>query len=71
VTSDIIMAGFGGQGILMIGTCFPSPRWKRETRHLLPGVRGGDARRDGELHGVVSDEEIGSPWSDARRDFSS
>jgi len=62
MTSDIIMAGFGGQGILMIGnllaiaamaegknvTCFPSYGVE---------MRGGTAN----CTVIVSDEEIGSP----------
>jgi len=62
MTSDIIMAGFGGQGILMIGNLLAvtaMEEGKNVTYFPAYGVemRGGTAN----CTVVVSDEEIGSP----------
>jgi 2-oxoglutarate ferredoxin oxidoreductase subunit gamma len=62
VTSDIIMAGFGGQGILMIGNLLAlaaMEEGKNVTYFPAYGVemRGGTAN----CTVVISDEEIGSP----------
>jgi len=62
VTGDIIMAGFGGQGILMIGNLLAlaaMEEGKNVTYFPAYGVemRGGTAN----CTVVISDEEIGSP----------
>ncbi len=62
MTGDIIMAGFGGQGILMIGNLLAvaaMEEGKNVTYFPAYGVemRGGTAN----CTVVVSDEEIGSP----------
>jgi 2-oxoglutarate ferredoxin oxidoreductase subunit gamma len=62
MTSDIIMAGFGGQGILMIGNLLAlaaMEEGKNVTYFPAYGVemRGGTAN----CTVVISDEEIGSP----------
>ena len=62
MTSDVVMAGFGGQGILMIGNLLAlaaMEEGKQVTYFPAYGVemRGGTAN----CTVVVSDEEIGSP----------
>jgi 2-oxoglutarate ferredoxin oxidoreductase subunit gamma len=62
MTSDIVMAGFGGQGILMIGNLLAlaaMEEGKNVTYFPAYGVemRGGTAN----CTVVVSDEEVGSP----------
>jgi 2-oxoglutarate ferredoxin oxidoreductase subunit gamma len=62
VNTDVIMAGFGGQGILMIGTLLSiaaMEEGKSVTFFPAYGVemRGGTAN----CTVVISDEEIGSP----------
>ena len=62
MTTDVIMAGFGGQGILMIGNLLAiaaMDEGKQVTYFPAYGVemRGGTAN----CTVVISDEEIGSP----------
>jgi len=62
VTTDVVMAGFGGQGILMIGNLLALAAME-EGRHVtyFPSygveMRGGTAS----CTVIISDEEIGSP----------
>jgi 2-oxoglutarate ferredoxin oxidoreductase subunit gamma len=62
MTKDIILAGFGGQGILMIGNLLALTAME-EGKHVtyLPSygveMRGGTAN----CTVIISDEEIGSP----------
>lgn len=59
---DVIMAGFGGQGLMFIGKLLAYSAMK-ENRHVTwipsygPEMRGGTAN----CTVIVSDEEIGSP----------
>ncbi len=62
MTTDVIMAGFGGQGILMIGNLL-SLAAMEEGRHVTYFPAYGVEMRGGTANCtvVVSDEEIGSP----------
>lgn len=62
MTSDIIMAGFGGQGILMIGNLLALTAME-EGKHVTYFPAYGVEMRGGTANCtvVVSDEEIGSP----------
>jgi 2-oxoglutarate ferredoxin oxidoreductase subunit gamma len=62
VTTDVIMAGFGGQGILMIGNLL-SIAAMEEGRHVTYFPAYGVEMRGGTANCtvVISDEEIGSP----------
>ena len=62
MTGDIIMAGFGGQGILMIGNLLAITAME-EGRHVTYFPAYGVEMRGGTANCtvVVSDEEIGSP----------
>jgi 2-oxoglutarate ferredoxin oxidoreductase subunit gamma len=62
VTTDVIMAGFGGQGILMIGNLL-SLAAMEEGRHVTYFPAYGVEMRGGTANCtvVISDEEIGSP----------
>ncbi len=62
MTRDVIMAGFGGQGILMIGNLL-SLAAMEEGRHVTYFPAYGVEMRGGTANCtvVVSDEEIGSP----------
>jgi len=62
VTSDIIMAGFGGQGILMIGNLLALAAME-EGKHVTYFPAYGVEMRGGTANCtvVISDEEIGSP----------
>jgi 2-oxoglutarate ferredoxin oxidoreductase subunit gamma len=62
VTGDIIMAGFGGQGILMIGNLLAITAME-EGKHVTYFPAYGVEMRGGTANCtvVVSDEEIGSP----------
>jgi 2-oxoglutarate ferredoxin oxidoreductase subunit gamma len=62
VTTDVIMAGFGGQGILMIGNIL-SLAAMEEGRHVTYFPAYGVEMRGGTANCtvVISDEEIGSP----------
>jgi len=62
MTSDIIMAGFGGQGILMIGNLLALTAMEEE-KHVTYFPAYGVEMRGGTANCtvVVSDEEIGSP----------
>jgi len=62
MTKDIIMAGFGGQGILMIGNLLALTAMEEgKNVTYLPSygveMRGGTAN----CTVIISDEEIGSP----------
>jgi 2-oxoglutarate ferredoxin oxidoreductase subunit gamma len=60
--TEIIFAGFGGQGALfagqLAGICGSG---RRERSHLDPLVRPRNARGTANCTVVVADEEIGSP----------
>jgi len=62
VTADVVMAGFGGQGILMIGNLL-SLAAMEEGRHVTYFPAYGVEMRGGTANCtvVISDEEIGSP----------
>lgn len=62
MTTDVIMAGFGGQGILMIGNLL-SIGAMEEGRHVTYFPAYGVEMRGGTANCtvVISDEEIGSP----------
>jgi 2-oxoglutarate ferredoxin oxidoreductase subunit gamma len=62
VNADVIMAGFGGQGILMIGNLL-SIGAMEEGRHVTYFPAYGVEMRGGTANCtvVISDEEIGSP----------
>lgn len=62
MNADVIMAGFGGQGILMIGNLL-SLAAMEEGRHVTYFPAYGVEMRGGTANCtvVVSDEEIGSP----------
>jgi 2-oxoglutarate ferredoxin oxidoreductase subunit gamma len=62
MTTDVIMAGFGGQGILMIGNLL-SIAAMEEGRHVTYFPAYGVEMRGGTANCtvVISDEEIGSP----------
>jgi 2-oxoglutarate ferredoxin oxidoreductase subunit gamma len=62
VNTDVIMAGFGGQGILMIGNLL-SIAAMEEGRHVTYFPAYGVEMRGGTANCtvVISDEEIGSP----------
>jgi 2-oxoglutarate ferredoxin oxidoreductase subunit gamma len=62
MTTDVIMAGFGGQGILMIGNLL-SIAAMEEGKHVTYFPAYGVEMRGGTANCtvVVSDEEIGSP----------
>ena len=62
MTGDIIMAGFGGQGILMIGNLLALTAME-EGKHVTYFPAYGVEMRGGTANCavVVSDEEIGSP----------
>jgi len=62
VNTDVIMAGFGGQGILMIGNLL-SLAAMEEGRHVTYFPAYGVEMRGGTANCtvVISDEEIGSP----------
>ncbi len=62
MTGDIIMAGFGGQGILMIGNLLALAAME-EGKHVTYFPAYGVEMRGGTANCtvVVSDEEIGSP----------
>ena len=62
MTSDIIMAGFGGQGILMIGNLLALAAME-EGRNVTYFPAYGVEMRGGTANCtvVISDEEIGSP----------
>jgi 2-oxoglutarate ferredoxin oxidoreductase subunit gamma len=62
VNADVIMAGFGGQGILMIGNLL-SIAAMEEGRHVTYFPAYGVEMRGGTANCtvVISDEEIGSP----------
>ncbi len=62
MTTDIIMAGFGGQGILMIGNLLALTAME-EGKHVTYFPAYGVEMRGGTANCtvVVSDEEIGSP----------
>jgi 2-oxoglutarate ferredoxin oxidoreductase subunit gamma len=62
MTSDIIMAGFGGQGILMIGNLLAIAAME-EGKHVTYFPSYGVEMRGGTANCtvIVSDEEIGSP----------
>jgi 2-oxoglutarate ferredoxin oxidoreductase subunit gamma len=62
VTTDVVMAGFGGQGILMIGNLL-SLAAMEEGRHVTYFPAYGVEMRGGTANCtvVISDEEIGSP----------
>jgi len=62
VTTDVIMAGFGGQGILMIGNLL-SIAAMAEGKHITYFPAYGVEMRGGTANCtvVISDEEIGSP----------
>jgi 2-oxoglutarate ferredoxin oxidoreductase subunit gamma len=62
VNTDVIMAGFGGQGILMIGNLL-SLAAMEEGKHVTYFPAYGVEMRGGTANCtvVVSDEEIGSP----------
>ncbi len=62
MTTDVIMAGFGGQGILMIGNLL-SLAAMEEGRHVTYFPAYGVEMRGGTANCtvVISDEEIGSP----------
>lgn len=62
MTTDVIMAGFGGQGILMIGNLL-SLAAMEEGKHVTYFPAYGVEMRGGTANCtvVVSDEEIGSP----------
>ena len=62
MTGDIIMAGFGGQGILMIGNLLAITAME-EGKHVTYFPAYGVEMRGGTANCtvVVSDEEIGSP----------
>ncbi|MBI5343504.1 MAG: 2-oxoacid:acceptor oxidoreductase family protein [Deltaproteobacteria bacterium] len=62
MTTDVIMAGFGGQGILMIGNLL-SIAAMEEGRHVTYFPAYGVEMRGGTANCtvVLSDEEIGSP----------
>lgn len=62
MTRDVIMAGFGGQGILMIGNLL-SLAAMEEGRHVTYFPAYGVEMRGGTANCtvVISDEEIGSP----------
>lgn len=62
MTADVIMAGFGGQGILMIGNLLALAAMD-EGRHVTYFPAYGVEMRGGTANCtvVISDEEIGSP----------
>ena len=62
MTTDVIMAGFGGQGILMIGNLL-SIAAMAEGKHITYFPAYGVEMRGGTANCtvVISDEEIGSP----------
>jgi 2-oxoglutarate ferredoxin oxidoreductase subunit gamma len=62
VTTDVIMAGFGGQGILMIGNLLALAAME-EGRHVTYFPSYGVEMRGGTANCtvVISDREIGSP----------
>jgi 2-oxoglutarate ferredoxin oxidoreductase subunit gamma len=62
MTGDIIMAGFGGQGILMIGNLLALTAME-EGKHVTYFPAYGVEMRGGTANCtvVISDEEIGSP----------
>ena len=62
MNTDVIMAGFGGQGILMIGNLL-SIAAMEEGRHITYFPAYGVEMRGGTANCtvVISDEEIGSP----------
>ncbi len=62
MTTDVIMAGFGGQGILMIGNLLAMAAM-REGRNVTYFPAYGVEMRGGTANCtvVISDEEIGSP----------
>lgn len=62
MTTDVVMAGFGGQGILMIGNLL-SLAAMEEGRHVTYFPAYGVEMRGGTANCtvVISDEEIGSP----------
>jgi len=62
MTTDVIMAGFGGQGILMIGNLL-SIAAMEEGKHVTYFPAYGVEMRGGTANCtvVISDEEIGSP----------
>jgi 2-oxoglutarate ferredoxin oxidoreductase subunit gamma len=62
MTTDVIMAGFGGQGILMIGNLL-SIAAMEEGKHVTYFPAYGAEMRGGTANCtvVISDEEIGSP----------
>ncbi len=63
MTERIVIAGFGGQGIMLLGKILATAAMK-EGRHVIwmpcygPEVRGGTAH----CLVVISDREIGSPY---------
>ena len=61
--TEIILAGFGGQGVLLIGKLLAYAGMKAGQRsHLDAGLRPRDARRHVQLHGgPVATSQIGSP----------
>jgi 2-oxoglutarate ferredoxin oxidoreductase subunit gamma len=65
MTEKILIAGAGGQGIMLLGKVLAAAVLK-ENKHVSwlpaygPEVRGGTAH----CAVVISDEEIGSPWVD-------
>ena len=63
MTERVIIAGFGGQGVMTMGKLFASAAMRegREATYVPcygPEVRGGTAH----CHVVISDEPIYSPW---------
>ncbi|MDA8123001.1 MAG: 2-oxoacid:acceptor oxidoreductase family protein [Deltaproteobacteria bacterium] len=62
MTTDVVMAGFGGQGILMIGNLL-SLAAMEEGKHVTYFPAYGVEMRGGTANCtvVISDEEIGSP----------
>lgn len=62
MTTDVVMAGFGGQGILMIGNLLALAAME-EGRHVTYFPAYGVEMRGGTANCtvVISDEEIGSP----------
>ena len=49
--SSIVIAGFGGQGVLLPEKCWLMPGWKTVARDLDSVLWSGNAWRNGELYG--------------------